>query len=141
MINISDISNELKIPKESVRRKVQELEKKGAIKRTGKKIFLDRSAFETAKADKTLKDFSLLVSRFSEILTKEKMTTKVYGKDEVSQSIKNNFSFCWYQFYKFLFIFTTRWRNNVADLETLAVGLEVLLNLSLIHISEPTRPY
>ena len=126
-INISDISNELKIPKESVRRKVQELEKKGVIKRTGKKIFLDRSAFETAKADKTLKDFSLLVSRFSEILTKEKMTTKVYGKDEVSQSIKNNFSFCWYQFYKFLFIFTNRWRP-VADLETLAIGLVIVLN-------------
>jgi hypothetical protein len=28
-INISDISNDLKIPKESVRRKLQELEKKG----------------------------------------------------------------------------------------------------------------
>ena len=37
-INISDISNELNIPKESVRRKVQELEKKGVIRRTGKKI-------------------------------------------------------------------------------------------------------
>ena len=68
-INISDISNELKIPKESVRRKVQELEIKGIIKRTGKKIFLDRSAFETAKADKTLKDFSLLVNKFSEVLS------------------------------------------------------------------------
>ena len=42
--------------------------------------------------------------------------------------IKTNFSFCWYQFYKFLFIFTTRCRNNVADLETLAIGFVVLLN-------------
>ena len=49
-INISDISNDLKIPKESVRRKLQELEKKGIIKKTGKKIFVDRSAFTTAKA-------------------------------------------------------------------------------------------
>ena len=117
-INISDVSNELNIPKESVRRKVQELEKKGVIRRTGKKIFLDRSAFETAKADKTLKDFSLLINKFSEVLTEEKMTKKVFDKDEISKSIKDNFSFCWYQFYKFLFIFTNRWRP-IADLETL----------------------
>jgi DNA-binding Lrp family transcriptional regulator len=126
-INISDISNELKIPKESVRRKVQELEIKGIIKRTGKKIFLDRSAFETAKADKTLRDFSLLVNKFSEVLTEEKMTKKVFDKDKIEKSIKDNFSFCWYQFYKFLFIFTNRWRP-VADLETLAIGFVIVLN-------------
>ena len=37
-INISDISRDLKIPKESVRRKVLDLEKKGAIKKIGKKL-------------------------------------------------------------------------------------------------------
>ena len=127
-INISDISNELQIPKESVRRKVQELEKKGVIKRTGKKIFLDRSAFITAKADKTLKEFCLLINNFNEILAGEKLASKVYNIDEVSHSIKKNFSFCWYQFYKFLFIFTNRWRTTVTDLETLTIGLVVMLN-------------
>ena len=127
-INISDISNDLKIPKESVRRKLQELEKKGIIKKTGKKIFVDRSAFTTAKAEQTLKELSILISKFNEILVEEKITNIIFNTDEISESIKTNFSFCWYQFYKFLFIFTTRWRNNVADLETLAIGLEVLLN-------------
>ena len=127
-INISDISNELQIPKESVRRKVQELEKKGVIKRTGKKIFLDRSAFITAKADKTLKEFCLLINNFNEILAGEKLASKVYNIDEVSHSIKKNFSFCWYQFYKFLFIFTNRWRTTMTDLETLTIGLVVMLN-------------
>jgi DNA-binding MarR family transcriptional regulator len=127
-INISDISNDLKIPKESVRRKLQELEKKGIIKKTGKKIFVDRSAFTTAKAEQTLKELSILISKFNEILVEEKVTNIIFNTDEISESIKTNFSFCWYQFYKFLFIFTTRWRNNVTDLETLAIGLEVLLN-------------
>ena len=127
-INISDISNELRIPKESVRRKVQELEKKGVIKRTGKKIFLDRSAFITAKADKTLKEFCLLINNFNEILAAEKLASKVYNIDEVSHSIKKNFSFCWYQFYKFLFVFTNRWRTTMTDLETLTIGLVVMLN-------------
>ena len=43
-------------------------------------------------------------------------------------SLKNNFSFCWYQFYKFLFIFLNRSRANVTDLETLAICFVVLLN-------------
>ena len=127
-INISDISNDLKIPKESVRRKLQELEKKGIIKKTGKKIFVDRSAFTTAKAEQTLKELSILISKFNEILVEEKVTNIIFNTNEISESIKTNFSFCWYQFYKYLFIYTTRWRNNVTDLETLAIGLVVLLN-------------
>ena len=127
-ISISDISKDLKIPKESVRRKVQELEKTGVIKKTGKKIFLDRSALTTAKAKETLKEVSALISMFSELLLKEKMILNVYDVDQISKSIKDNFSFCWYQFYKFLFIFTTRWRDNITDLETLTIGLVVMLN-------------
>ena len=127
-INISDISSDLHIPKESVRRKLQELEKSGVIKKTGKKIFVDRSAFTTAKAEQTLKELSNLISRFNEILVKEKITNNIFDTNEISESIKTNFSFCWYQFYKLIFIFTNRWRDNVADLETLAIGIVVLLN-------------
>ena len=127
-INISDISSDLHIPKESVRRKLQELEKSGIIKKTGKKIFVDRSAFTTAKPEQTLKELSILISKFNEILVDEKVTNNIFDTNEILESIKTNFSFCWYQFYKLLFIFTNRWRNNVADLETLAIGLVVLLN-------------
>ncbi len=127
-IHISDISKELKIPKESVRRKLQELEKTGVIKKTGKKIFVDRSAFKTAKSEKTLIEVSHLVNNFNKLLVEEKITTKIFNINEISQSIKDNFSFCWYQFYKFLFLFTNRWRNKIGDLETIAVGFHILLN-------------
>ena len=127
-INISDISNDLKIPKESVRRKLQELEKAGVIKKTGKKIFVDRSAFITAKAEKTLKELSILISKFSEMLVDEKITNNTLDTEEISESIKANFSFCWYQFYKLLFIYTNRMRIAIYDLESLTIGLVVLLN-------------
>ena len=55
-------------------------------------------------------------------------TNKEFELSEISNSIKENFSFCWYHFYKFLFIFTNRWRNNYTDLETLAIGMVVMLN-------------
>ena len=127
-INISDISNDLKIPKESVRRKLQELEKAGVIKKTGKKIFVDRSAFVTAKAEQTLKELSILISKFNEILVDEKVTNNIFDTNEISESIKANFSFCWYQFYKLLFIYTNRMRIAIYDLESLTIGLVVLLN-------------
>ena len=129
-INITDISKDLQIPKESVRRKVLELEKKGVIKRSGKKIIVDRSAFYTAKAVYTLKDLTILLHEFNKLLKKTKMSEKIIETNEISNSIKKNFSFCWYQFYKFLFIFTNRWRNEVRDLETFSIGILVMLNAS-----------
>jgi len=127
-INISDISTDLKIPKESIRRKLQELEESKVISKNGKKIFVDRSAFITAKPQQTLKELTTLLSKFSEILIDEKITNKIFTTDEIMVSLKNNFSFCWYQFYKLVFIYTNRMRNALSDLENVAIGLVVLLN-------------
>ena len=77
-INISDIARDLLIPKENVRRKISELEEKGIIKRAGKKIFIERPGFIQAKANITLKDFSSLVSTFSEILKDKKITYRTF---------------------------------------------------------------
>jgi len=65
---------------------------------------------------------------FNKILIDEKITNKVFTIDQITVSLKNNFSFCWYQFHKLLFVFTNRWRIVVDDLETLTLGLVVLLN-------------
>ena len=127
-INISDISKDLYIPKESVRRKVQELEKRNVIKKTGKKIFLDRSAFITVKAEITLKDFSELLKIFNQVLKEREITERVFDTEEIISSMKENFSFCWYQFYKFLFIFTNRGRKFYNDLETLCIFFVVVIN-------------
>ena len=127
-INMSDISTDLKIPKESIRRKLQELEKTGIIRKNGKKIFVDRSAFITVRPEQTLKELTTLLSKFSEILIEEKITNRVFTADEISVSLKNNFSFCWYQFYKLVFIYTNRMRNAFSNLESVAIGLVVLLN-------------
>ena len=127
-INISDISKDLRIPKESVRRKLQELEKAKIIKKIGKKIFVDRAAILSVKPEQTLKELVSMVEKLNEILVEEKITTKIYDANEISRSIKSNFSFCWYQFYKFLFIYTTRWKNYIPDLEAVAIGFHVLLN-------------
>jgi len=125
-INLSDISKDLEIPKESVRRKILELEKAGVIKKSKKRLFINRSALVATQAIDTLKDMSSLLFQFNKLLKNE----KTFTVDEISSSMKENFSFCWYQFYKFIFIYTNRWRKEVKDLETMCIGILVMLNAS-----------
>ena len=138
-INISDISHDLKIPKESVRRKVLDLEKKGAIKKIGKKIFVDKSTFVNAKATDTLKDLSILLNEFNKLLKEEKITDSVFQLDEIINSIKENFSFCLYQLNKFIFVYLNRWRQEMKDLETLTVAILVVLNATENKNFKPSK--
>ena len=130
-INISDISKDLRIPKESVRRKILDLEKNGAIKKIGKKIFLDRSTLHKAKATDTVLELSSLLSEFNKIIKKEKLITEIFELNKITNSIKENFSFCLYQLNKFIFIYLNRWRAELKDLETLSIGM--ILVLSATH--------
>jgi len=127
-ISISDISKDLQIPKESVRRKVTQLEKANVIKKKKKKFFVNRTAFTAVQAKLTLKNMSILLHEFNKILKEENIVEVAYQTTEISDSIKKNFSFVWYQFYKFLFIFTNRWRKELGDLETFTIGVIVLIN-------------
>ena len=127
-INLIQISKDLNIPKESVRRKISELEKKGIIKKKGKKIFLDRSAYESQEPINTLKNVSVLLSKFSEISKKNNITKKSLDRAELSKLIKNNFSFCWYQFFKFIFSYCYRWRKYFGDLEIMLIGITIAFN-------------
>ena len=89
-INISDISKDLGIPKESIRRKVLELEKLKVIKRTGKKIFVVRDTLYSAKAVDTLTEVANILYEFNKILKKEKLVTEVYSVKEIILAIKEN---------------------------------------------------
>ena len=127
-INISDISKDLGVPKESIRRKVVELENEGTIKRTGKKIFVVRSTLYSARATNTLTEIATILHEFNKILKKEKLITEVYSVDEIISAMKENFSYCWYQFNKFWFDYMYRWRTELKDLEYLAIGMVVIIN-------------
>ncbi len=127
-INIIKISIDLDIPKESVRRKIVELEKQGIIKKIGKKIIIDRSAYSSTQPTDTLKNLSNLLSIFSKILREEKVIKNELSTNEVNILIKQNFSFCWYQFYKFLFPYCLRWKKYLGDLEYFSIIATIILN-------------
>jgi DNA-binding transcriptional ArsR family regulator len=127
-INISDISKDLGIPKESVRRKVLDLEKNGIIKKSGKKIFIIRDTLYSVRANQTLTEIGNILYEFNKILKKEKLVNDVYSVNEIMASMKENFSFCWYQFNKFWFSYIDGWRKELNDLEILAVGMVAVIN-------------
>ena len=127
-INISYISKDLVITKESVRRKVLDLEKNGIIKKSGKKIFIIRDTLYSVRANQTLNEIATILYEFNKILKKEKLVDDVYSVNEIITSMKVNFSFCWYQFNKFWFSYIDRWRNGLNDLEILCIGMVVVIN-------------
>ena len=139
-INISDISKDLGIPKESIRRKVLELEKLKVIKRTGKKMFVVRDTLYSAKAVDTLTEVANILYEFNKILKKEKLVTEVYSVKEIILAIKENFSYCLYQFNKFWFIFIKRWREELKDLEVFAIGMVVVINTIKNPKFKPKKP-
>ena len=129
-IKIIEISKDLQIPRESVRRKIIHLEKIGVIKRTRKKIFIDRTAYETVRPISALKNISYLTSISSKILKQENKIPNSFSPKEISDTIKNNFTFCWYEFYKFIFSYYFRWRKELGDLETLCIAILIISNAS-----------
>ena len=127
-INLINISKDLNIPKESVRRKIAYLEVKKIIQKKGKKIFLDRSAYLSQEPVNTIRNVSKLISTFSELLKKEGLLKKSLSSFETSKQIKNNYSFCWYQFFKFIFSYCYRWRKYYGDLELMLIGITIAFN-------------
>ena len=134
-INISDISKDIQLPKESVRRKIQELEKKGVIKKINKKIVVDRTIiskyFPPSNRMKTINEVASLFYEFNKLLKEEKEITEVFKLNQIVDSLKENYTFCWLEFNKFLFIFTNNWRKEVKDLETYSIGLVVMINAAM----------
>ena len=65
---------------------------------------------------------------FNKILKKEKLATEVYSVNEIISAMKENFSYCWYQFNKFWFIYIGRWREELKDLEVFAIGMVLVIN-------------
>ena len=54
--------------------------------------------------------------------------------------MKENFSYCWYQFNKFWFIYIGRWREELKDLEIFAIGMVVLINAIKNKEFTPKKP-
>ena len=93
--NIIEISKELKLSKETARRKVIEMEDAGIIKKNKKIIWLNFDAFNIQRPDDSIKSFSRLLASMSELLYQNKITKKKYEKQHYEKGIKSRFTQVW----------------------------------------------
>ena len=116
--NISEISNALNIPKESARRKINELEVMGVIKRFKKKIIIDRSSYEYIKPVHTVKRICRFLSAVTRICEAQKVLPKRITTEQLELTIKNNFSYIWKIYYEMQIPMMLSYKKIFKDLES-----------------------
>ena len=117
-INLIQISNDLNIPKETIRRKVNELQNANILKRDGKSIIFNRKGIETQKPNDMIELLSIFIDKKSKMLQGQAWFGSPLSKDYIKSFIKKYFTIVWLRFFRMQIPFLTRHRNVFGDLET-----------------------
>ena len=101
-LNIIEISKELRISKETARRKVLQLEKEEIISKDNKKIIINhKNINKFIDPNLTIKSFSRLLSSISKILYENNKVNKEYDRKFFESKIKKKYTQCWGVFLEF----------------------------------------
>ena len=117
-LNLIEISKELNIPKETVRRKINYLQKHDIIIRTGKTIFLNSKGLEIQKPLATIENMATLLSKVSIYLSAEDWFGKALEKEDIKKFITEHFTVSWEYWYRFQIPYLVRHRTFFGDLES-----------------------
>ena len=117
-LNLIEISKDLNIPKETVRRKINYLQKHDIIIRTGKTIFLNSKGLEIQKPLTTIENMASLLSKISIYLSAEDWFGKALQKEDIKKFITEHFTVSWEYWYRFQIPYLTRHRAFFGDLES-----------------------
>jgi DNA-binding MarR family transcriptional regulator len=117
-INLIQISKSLNIPKETVRRKINYLQEKDIIFRSGKSIYLNSKALEIVKPIKSIPLLAIFFEKMSDILSKEDWFGRSIKREDLEKFIKDHYTVCWEYFYRFQIPYLTRHRKTFGDLES-----------------------
>ena len=126
--SITELCEKLKLPKETVRRKVLELEKDGVISRNKKKIIIDRKAFGFVKPQNQIKFTSKYINLVSQELNKNKIYSKKLDPKQIENVIKKNFTLCWDWFYRMQIPLIIGYNYIFDDLTTFHIWGTITMN-------------
>ena len=127
-VNVMEISTSLNIPKETARRKINELEEMGAIKRINKKIIIDRNTWPNIKPQETIKRMTRFLSTLSKICVKEGLMQEPLSSESLTETCKEYFSFIWQLYYKMQIPMLLGFKKVFGDLESFHVSGIVIIN-------------
>ena len=127
-INLIQISQELNIPKETIRRKVNELQNEGILSRKGKLIEFNKAGMNFQKPVDTLELLSSFIEKKSNILKGNDWFGDSLSKEFIKNFVKKYFSVIWLRFFKLQIPFLINHRSTFGDLETWIVWGNIALN-------------
>tara|TARA_B100000989_G_scaffold248598_1_gene196081 strand:+ start:676 stop:1653 length:978 start_codon:yes stop_codon:yes gene_type:complete len=133
--SITDLCQKLDLPKETVRRKVLELEKEGVITRNKKKIIIDRKTFNFIKPEHQIKFSSKYIYLVSKALNKNKIYSKKLDQKMIENIIKNRFTLCWRWFYRMQIPLIIGYHKFMKDLVTFHIWGTVAMN-QVLNVSK-----
>jgi hypothetical protein len=129
--NIKELSINLKIPKESARRKVLELQRDGILKKKKQKIILDRSAYAHTKPTNSIRRISRFLATLSKVLLEEKILQKKIESEDLEKILKKNFSYFWKLYYEFQIPMMLGYKNFFGDIESAHIWAICVVNQHL----------
>ena len=133
--SITELCEKLDLPKETVRRKVLELENEGVISRSKKKIVIDRKAFSFAKPEQQMKFSSKYILLVSQALNKENIYSKKLDQKMIENIIKKKFTLCWRWFYRMQIPLIIGYHKFMQDLTTFHIWGTVCMN-QVLNVSK-----
>ena len=142
--SITELCEKLDLPKETVRRKVLELEKEGVITRSKKKIIIDRKAFSFVKPEQQMKYTSKYIHLVSQSLNKEQTYSKKLDQKTIENIMKKRFSMCWRWYYRMQIPLVIGYQKFMQDLTTFhiwgTICMNQVLNVSKLLDIEKDKP-
>ena len=126
--SITELCEKLQLPKETVRRKVLELEKLGALKRIKKQIIIDRSVFSQVKPEGQIRLTSKYIYLISKIFNKDGIYSKKLEAKLIENIIKKNFGLCWRWFYRMQIPMVIGYHEMFEDIATFHLWGTVVMN-------------
>ena len=133
--SITELCAKLDLPKETVRRKVLELEKEGVITRNKKKIIIDGKAFNFIKPENQIKFSAKYIYLVSQALNKDKTYSKKLDQKMIENVIKKKFSLCWRWFYRMQIPLIIGYHKFMKDLTTFHIWGTICLN-QILNVSK-----
>ena len=130
--NIVRVAKELSMSKETARRKILELEKKGLIVKNKKAVHMQRYGYNLQKPIESIIQISKFMSILSKLLKKNKIVNNEISTKDFETLIKKNFTQCWSYFLSFQIEYLTGFKKKFfGDYETLSIWAMIVYNQNL----------
>jgi len=126
--SIMELCEKLNLPKETVRRKVLELENLGVLKRKKRQIIIDRSAFNLVKPENQIKFTSRYIFLIYEILNKGKIYSKKIDSNYIEKILKENYTLCWRWYFMMQIPMVIGYKSYFKDVTTFHIWGTVIMN-------------